>query len=673
VKYRAEIDGLRAISVLSVLLFHLGDKSASGGFVGVDVFFVISGYLITTFIYTDVRAERFSLTSFYVRRIKRIAPALLTLIVVVIVAGYLILAPGDYDVLARSSLFALAGASNFFFLNHTGYFDTAAEMMPMLHTWSLGVEEQFYVVWPSLFVVLWKLAEKTKISMFTLIVALITVSFVTYLVINTTDPRVAFYMPYTRAWELALGGIVPFIPEIAGGRFSRFKRILPWTGFILISAAILQFRSSVDLTGNKVVASVVGAFLVIYAIQPTSLLYRFLASRPLVFIGKISYSTYLYHLPIIVLWKHYAGASKIPSGHQLLFIVSTIALSWLSWRYIEQPCRRVRWDGRVVFPTFGMSELAIACVCAIIVFSDGAAARIPASILPMRSLEAMWDWSCPGTPTSPRCSGAPSDSASARAVIWGDSNAVHFMPMLDVAARRENVSIRLLGSCPPVIATGYALRHNANSPSYMASCDSLHGPVMDALKSKDIDMVILAAAWAGVTFSLYNSPGDRLSEDTGLSVLKSALSKLLPEIAAEGRTVVIVSQIPNWDETPVPCVVALETSLLRSSSFRSSCHDAINNYDRKYYNSNQARTDGVLRSFDGRNGVVFWPTVDYLCPERRCTTTVDGEFIYRDEGHLRRNLREQTNIDLADLLRFGKLMELAKRVSSGRLAKPNTH
>jgi SGNH domain (fused to AT3 domains) len=207
----------------------------------------------------------------------------------------------------------------------------------------------------------------------------------------------------------------------------------------------------------------------------------------------------------------------------------------------------------------------------------------------------------------------------------------------------------------------------------MASCDSLHGPVMDALKSKDIDMVILAAAWAGVTFSLYNSPGDRLSEDTGLSVLKSALSKLLPEIAAEGRTVVIVSQIPNWDETPVPCVVALKTSLLRSSSFRSSCHDAINNYDRKYYNSNQARTDGVLRSFDGRNGVVFWPTVDYLCPERRCTTTVDGEFIYRDEGHLRRNLREQTNIDLADLLRFGKLMELAKRVSSGRLAKPNTH
>jgi len=133
-KYRAEIDGLRAISVLSVFLFHLGDKSASGGLVGVDVFFVISGYLITTLIYTESKNDQFSLASFYVRRIKRIAPALLTLILMVMATGYLILAPGDYDVLARSSLFALAGASNFFFLNHTGYFDAAAETMPMLHT-----------------------------------------------------------------------------------------------------------------------------------------------------------------------------------------------------------------------------------------------------------------------------------------------------------------------------------------------------------------------------------------------------------------------------------------------------------------------------------------------------------------------------------------------------------
>jgi peptidoglycan/LPS O-acetylase OafA/YrhL len=131
-------------------------------------------------------------------------------------------------------------------------------------------------------------------------------------------------MPYTRAWELALGGVIAFLPEIANKRFSNFRKLLPWIGIILIGAAVFQFRSPVDFTGNKVVASVLGAFLLIYAIQPTSLLYRILASRPLVFVGKISYSIYLFHLPMIVLWKHYAGTSIIPHGYGLLFIITTI-------------------------------------------------------------------------------------------------------------------------------------------------------------------------------------------------------------------------------------------------------------------------------------------------------------------------------------------------------------
>jgi peptidoglycan/LPS O-acetylase OafA/YrhL len=665
-KYRAEIDGLRAISVLSVFLFHLGDKSASGGLVGVDVFFVISGYLITTLIYTESKADRFSLTAFYVRRIKRIAPALLTLTLVVMATGYLILAPGDYDVLAQSSLFALAGASNFFFLNHTGYFDATAEMMPMLHTWSLGVEEQFYVVWPGLFIVLWKIAEKKRICMLTSIFVLIAVSFVTYLVINNTNPKVAFYMPYTRAWELALGGIIPFLPEITNTGFSRFKKILPWIGLVFIGAAVFQFRSPVDFTGNKIIASVLGAFLIIYAIQPKSFLHRILESGPLVFIGKISYSIYLFHLPMIVLWKHYA--SIIPHGYGLLFIICTTVISWLSWRFIEQPCRRAQWNWRVVFPAFFVSQLTIGSLCAIVILTHGATARVPASTLSIGSLDVMWDWACPSVDTIeeiPRCTGgAPWDSAIAHAVIWGDSNAQHFMPMLDVAARRENVSISLLGSCAPMVATGYAMMFVGNSPFYMHECDAMHRSVMDALRSKNIDMVILAAAWARTTVQLYKTAGDRMDEDGGLLVLKSALSRLLPEIAAEGRTVVIVSEVPNWVADPIPCVIALQTNLARSSSFRHTCRDMIDNFDRTYYNRFQARTDDVLRSFNGKNGVVFLSTVDNLCSEKSCTTIVDGEFIYRDEGHLRRNLRAQTNIDLADRLQFGKLMELAKQKSA---------
>jgi peptidoglycan/LPS O-acetylase OafA/YrhL len=187
-RYRPEIDGLRAVSVLAVFLFHLGWKPAAGGYVGVDVFFVISGYLITTLIYTEHQNDRFSLIAFYVRRIKRIAPALIVVVLLTIGFGYLILSPGDYDYLARSGLYAIAGISNFFFLTHTGYFDAAAETMPLLHTWSLGVEEQFYVIWPTLLLALLKLSEKRKCPALASILVLTASSLAIYLLTLQINP-----------------------------------------------------------------------------------------------------------------------------------------------------------------------------------------------------------------------------------------------------------------------------------------------------------------------------------------------------------------------------------------------------------------------------------------------------------------------------------------------------
>ena len=267
-KYRPEIDGLRAISVLSVFLFHLGSKAASGGFVGVDVFFVISGYLITTLIHAEREAGRFSLTSFYTRRVKRIAPALLAAICLTIAVGYLILTPGDYELLARSGLFALGGASNFYFLANTGYFDPRAETMPLLHTWSLGVEEQFYLVWPSLLLVLGRLTAQRKPLIAASLLALMAVSWAVYVLTYRVAPETAFYMPYTRAWEFALGGLIAFVPAIARFRHHPICKYLPWAGIVLIDVAVFQFRSPVDFTGNKVTAAAIGAFLIIYATEP---------------------------------------------------------------------------------------------------------------------------------------------------------------------------------------------------------------------------------------------------------------------------------------------------------------------------------------------------------------------------------------------------------------------
>jgi peptidoglycan/LPS O-acetylase OafA/YrhL len=650
-KYRPEIDGLRAISVLSVLLFHLSAELAPGGFVGVDVFFVISGYLITSLIYSERMLGRFSLVSFYVRRIKRIAPALLATILATLGAGYLILAPGNYNLLAQSSLYALGGASNFFFADNTGYFDPDAATMPLLHTWSLGVEEQFYVVWPALLLMLWRLATKTKISLVISVSILIVASFVAFQLTNIADPKTAFYMPYTRAWELGVGGIIPFLPQTASRFWSHLKRSLPWVGLILIGAAVWSLAGATASMSTEIVMAAFGGFLFIYATEPNSFLHRMLSWAPLVFIGKISYSLYLIHFPMIVLWKHYAETSSIRPELYLPFIAGSALMAALSWRYIEQPCRSAKLGWKPVFAAFAIAEVSLGCLCLSVVFSDGAAARIPQAMLPMRSLQAMWQWPCPSYHLfggTPRCTGGTAwDKAIAHAAIWGDSNSLHFMPLFDVAAREQRVSISNLYTCAPTVATGYTPRDSA---AVMADCDRRHRAAIENLSGDDISLVILAADWHLGIPRWY-----------GIPELRDALSRLIAEISTPGRRIAIVAEVPKWHDDPVPCVFTLETTLMRSPSSRQSCRDEIDGFDKSFFMQAQKASDDMLRSFNGEDGVIVLSPVDNLCSGRHCTTAVAGEFIYADDDHLRLNLKEQTKHDLAQMLGFNDLMRLAKK------------
>jgi len=653
-KYRPEIDGLRAVAVLAVVLFHLGDKVASGGYVGVDVFFVISGYLITSLIRNEQQRGEFSLGYFYVRRIKRIAPALLAVVLVTVALGYLVLPPGDYELLARSGRFALAGASNFFFRDNTGYFDPLANTMPLLHTWSLGVEEQFYIVWPGLLIVLASVSKKTKIPVLVFVFTIVAASLASFFLVGEKD---AFYMPYARAWELGLGAMIALLPETIGRRFVPFRKILLWLGLVLIGAAMCQFGSAIDVTGNRIVASAIGTGLIVFAIEPKTGVHRILSATPLVFVGKISYSLYLWHFPAIVFWRYYSGDQAIPAPYFASFIVGIVALAWLSWRTIEEPCRRAVLDWRPVFAGSAGAAFAIGCACWGVVATDGAPARIPDSMRPLRSRAVMWEWSCPSWHLVGELNlctgGAPWDSAAAHAVIWGDSNAAHFMPLLDVAGRQQNVSISVTdGLCSPIVATGYV---EFDGVVNVKECDARQKALLAALRSKEINLVILSATWYYVTFFYRNHA------DHGVSILSGALERLLPHVAAEDRTVVIMSEIPKWYADPMPCVFALQTSLLRSRSFRENCQDAIDRFDKSYFWYRQQAAGDVIRSFSDKNGVVVWPIVDSLCAERLCTTMVENEFIYRDNEHLRRNLSAPAKQKLAAMLHFGDLMELAKK------------
>src|SRR3954453_7288099 len=210
--HRADIDGLRAVAVLLIVFFHLGSYPP-GGFVGVDVFFVISGFLITTIILRDIEVGRFSFAAFYARRMRRILPALLVMLIVALGAGAFLLMPGDYEATGRSALYAAGSLSNFYFFNHTGYFDVASDLMPLLHTWSLGVEEQFYLVWSALLVFIVAIVgtSRPRVGFAVAVLCFTSLAWCLYQTLN--DPKAAFYLPQTRAWELGVGALLAIVPR----------------------------------------------------------------------------------------------------------------------------------------------------------------------------------------------------------------------------------------------------------------------------------------------------------------------------------------------------------------------------------------------------------------------------------------------------------------------------
>ena len=328
-KYRADIDGLRAVAVLSVMAFHYG-VALPGGFTGVDVFFVISGFLITQQLAAEIAAGSFSILGFYDRRVRRIVPALLVMLTVTLFAGKLLLMPGDYKALGMSAATSAFGISNFFFLNHTGYFDRSADLMPLLHTWSLAVEEQFYVVWPPLLLLM--AAGRRRIDTAAIIGAIVIVGFGASLVWLDVDPKAAFFMAAPRAWELAIGALLVFLPplprRLAGASV---------VGLLLVIVGFSQIRAS-SFPGFAALLPCIGAALVVWPKQQPAGVDRWLGF--LSPIGLISYSLYLWHWPIWVLFRIYNNGGEPRVREAVALAAASMIIAFLSWRFVERPFRK---------------------------------------------------------------------------------------------------------------------------------------------------------------------------------------------------------------------------------------------------------------------------------------------------------------------------------------------
>ncbi|MGC4028322.1 MAG: acyltransferase family protein [Steroidobacteraceae bacterium] len=372
IRYRPEIDGLRAIAVLIVILYHAGVQPFGGGFVGVDVFFVISGYLITSIIRADLVSGTFSFARFYERRARRILPVLLFVLFATMPFAWFWLLPEQYSQYGGSLVSTSLYYSNFFFWGLSGYFDTSSELRPLLHTWSLSVEEQYYIIFPALLLLLWTRWRK-RVPLLIGVGVLLSFAVAEYGARRGASG--AYFLLPTRAWELGIGALLALQPAVGSALSARMGRALGASGLLLILASAALYNRGTPFPGFYALAPTLGTALVIAVVRTDEPLGRLLGSRPLVAVGLASYSLYLWHQPVLAFARQRLFGQ--PSGPVLgLLLVGVGALSWLSWRFIERPFRdRNRISTRRLVVSCVLATLAIVTVGGGIVAKQGVPGR----------------------------------------------------------------------------------------------------------------------------------------------------------------------------------------------------------------------------------------------------------------------------------------------------------
>ena len=354
--YRREVDGLRALAVIPVIFFHAGFSLFSGGYVGVDVFFVISGYLITGIVMNEVQQGTFSIVDFYERRIRRILPALFLVVACCVPAAYVILLPSDMKEFSQSLIAVATFSSNVLFWSQSGYFEGAAELKPLLHTWSLSVEEQFYLFFPVFLLLTWRLGKKWVIALL-FAATLISLGSAEWGALN--KPIAAFFLLPTRAWELLLGSLVAFyLDRISNKPLPvALNSVLATSGFLAIAYAIFGFNTQTTFPGLHALVPTIGAALLIIGARPETLVGRLLCLPAMVSVGLISYSTYLWHQPLFAFARH-LGLSHSNALALGAIALLSVAMGYISWKYIETPIRRNKnISRRVVFLSAGVGSL----------------------------------------------------------------------------------------------------------------------------------------------------------------------------------------------------------------------------------------------------------------------------------------------------------------------------
>jgi peptidoglycan/LPS O-acetylase OafA/YrhL len=632
-QHRSDIDGLRCLAVLPVVLYHYSVGAFGGGYVGVDVFFVISGYLISGIIYSEVSESRFSLLGFYERRARRILPALFVLLVVTSVLSYFLLFPADLKSFAMSVIWTVFFVSNIGFWKETGYFDALANTKPLLHTWSLAVEEQFYLLFPLLLIALRNASRRIVLFVISAI-TLGSLALSVALVKNHPDP--VFYWSVTRAWELGIGAVLAIgkLPPLT----HRYREALAALGLIMIIVAVIAFGNGEPPYMLNLVVPCVGAALLLHAgSHGPTVAGRILSWRPFVLIGLISYSLYLWHWPLYVFVLYAAPQWLSPAG-KVLLVLASAGIAALSWRYVERPFRgksgvltRPR-----LFAAAGVAASFIVASAAVIFVLNGLPQRFPADINRLLADGDDADTlprACAELPLEDLRAGRLCSFGSARAdaapfILWGDSHAHAIEPGLDVWAKRHNrrgiFAVRL-GCIPLVGATNVAHQE----------CDAVNDAILAQILANKARDVVLDGLWGLAAESKpfssdqqvwvladAQSSGDSASDNH--AVFARGINRTVQRLVDGGKHVVIIAAVPE-----IRWPVSETLAKIRAFGWKVDVPTKP-----KVFFERQAFADAQFLTLSHKLRVAIIYPDHVLCDRERCEVEADGHALYSDDHHL---------------------------------------
>jgi len=614
--YRREIDGLRAFAVLPVLFFHAGFEIFSGGFVGVDIFFVISGYLITSILISEMEVGKFSLLKFYERRARRILPALCTVMLVSVVAAYVIMLPHQWQEFLQSMVAVIFFISNIFFWLEDDYFAVASEEKPLLHSWSLAVEEQYYILFPVLLIMVWRFGRN---PMLYIIAGLALLSFLSAAMGSRYYPNANFYLLFGRAWEILLGAIVAFHMMKVNVRplIPAYANFLSWMGFLMLVLAIFLFDKDTPFPSPYTLLPAIGTSLLIVFTNEKTILGKILSYPLLVGVGLISYSLYLWHQPVFAFGRLLIFDLNVPV--KIMLILLSIILAIISYYIIEKPAR-FRWlqneKPLYFFAKTMLIPLILLAFSAIFLWSKAA---------PFNNIEGQ---NYAGDDKDWNYQVKVEKNVSGRFLLYGDSHARQYAEGLEDYALAQNYNFQLIAGPACISLPGLTNYYRGEvSSECISQWQRLYNE--SHLSDTEKDIIVIAHRWGPLLSDVKGKAIGKIghnNDEAASAAMIGALDALFIKFPSDQKIIIIGN---------VPAAASASPEMKQGWS---RCRQYINTDCTMSF----PRKDGELYAFNQRlkNSLSDYPNIyfidpyDSLCDDQKCYVGRDKDIYYSDDAHL---------------------------------------